>query len=744
MPSEFDDDVKRHRAKLDAEIKVRFPAPPRRPRQSRFSLVSLGRSDVLGGDVTVADDKRIAHSHTIGTTNSGKTNYLAYLIKQDIDRGRGVMLLDPHGGDPHAPRAADSLFATIAEHCSRCGLMEAGKVHIIDPARSSHAVGFNPLIGRPGFEPDVIADAMLQCVERVWKEDTHGKPATRTVLRATFIALSELRLTLNDAKSLLSEHDVDGLRRHAIATVRNEYARDTLSHLQDLAERRNKQDFDARVEGPRNRLDEFAANAAIKRIIGQTDRLLDLVEVMDQGHVLLVNLQWTTKADKAPMRLLGTMLLRYLLSLAPQRANTIPFFVTIDECQNFLSGDVPDLLREVRKHGIAMHLAHQDMQSLDDAGDDIHGAIINNTSIKTMFRPTDAVEARDLSDRFLPHIDYEMPVRILIKPTAVGQEIIWLESESTATQTSETSGTTEGEATTTSRAVGQAETSAHSHAVTEMTSDAFSDASMVSEMDATSFVDTISQSIIPDPSLFAPGFPITIGTPTANTLGLSRTRSDAASHALSSGRMSGRAHGTAHGEMHGDTYAQSFSVVDGEAFTHSLSHSLSQTIGETDTKGRSQALSTVYRDLPTAVHSRDTVLDMAARSMLSLGPGEAVVTVPGHATRIQVPLIRKPSVTTAELTAIVAKAFSTSRFTTTADAILKSQQSRHAAMHAAIRRSEAEAPPEPDDWADRYTDPSASKGLFDVLQTPPTKPPRPGKPRLVVDNDDPDDTPNNT
>lgn len=48
---------------------------------------------------------------------------------------------------------------------------------------------------------------------------------------------------------------------------------------------------------------------------------------------------------------------------------------------------------------------------------------------------------------------------------------------------------------------------------------------------------------------------------------------------------------------------------------------------------------------------------------------------------------------------------------------------------------EAAPPPEPHDWAERYTDPAAVKSVLDALQP---KPAQPFKPTLVVDNEKPD------
>lgn len=731
-------DIDEYERELEKAFERDFPEIARSSRRrDPFSLVTLGYSETLGEDLTLDEVERLKHSHTIGTTGSGKTNYLASLIKQDIDRGRGVMLLDPHGGDPATPRASSSLYSTILEHCTRRRLHQAGKLHIIDPSHDGSVSGFNPLAPIPGYTPDVLAMLMRECVERVWQQDIHATPSIARVLLGTFAALAELRLTLCDARILLKRDD-QGLRRYALTHIKNVLAREVLEDLEELAERRShSNDFDIETKGPRNRVSEFANNDAIRAIIGQTENLIDLVRIMDQGHVLLVNLQWTGRNATTNARVLGTMLLRYLFALAPRRTNAIPFFVYIDECQNFLTNDIPNLLREVRKHRIGIHLAHQDMQSLTDAGEAIRGAVINNTSVKTIFRMTDATEARDLMDRFAPSLDYEMPVKLLIKPTAVGQEMIWLESEGRADHKAKNVGLTEIETQTRGRALGEGEQFSEADTESNIVADTSSDALSSASQFGSGFGDSISQSIIPDAAFMGTGFPATIGTVTPNTVGLSASHNDITTKSFNDARMSAQAHSEAHGKAHTTGYARSFMVVNSEAFARGIARALSNSTGETLSKGRAQALATIYQDLPTAVHSRDTVLDMMARTLTSLRPGEASITIPNHSTLIRVPLTKTPELSRSERERLIEETLKHSPYAQPLETVQRSEEVRRKTLADAAAKTAADTP-EPDDWSERFWNPEVAQ---DVVDRASDDKPKPSKPTLVVDNDKPDDEP---
>ena len=53
-------------------------------------------------EVTVSSDQRLKHTYVIGTSGTGKSTLLLNMIIQDIERGNGIAVLDPHGDLIHA------------------------------------------------------------------------------------------------------------------------------------------------------------------------------------------------------------------------------------------------------------------------------------------------------------------------------------------------------------------------------------------------------------------------------------------------------------------------------------------------------------------------------------------------------------------------------------------------------------------------------------------------------------------
>lgn len=732
MSGAFDDEVEQLKLKHDAAFAAKYPmATTSKPLSitERFSRVSLGLDQLTGDKLTMPDRTRLAHSHTMGTTGAGKTAYLAHLIKQDIYNRKGVAVLDPHGTTPMSPLASESLFSTIVDYCDRMGLIDDGKVHIVDPGRNTHSIGFNPLAPRPGFASDVIADMMIDCVERVWDQDTHQTPTLRANLRAALVALTELNLPLTYFRTLLDREDATGLRRHAIETVAHEDAREQLKLIQQAASSPKSQDYEINVVGPRNRIIEFTGNAALAAIIGQTTNLLDLVDVMDRSDILLVNLQPTGVAGSQRVQLLGTIILRYLLEFAAERRNREPFFCYVDECQNYLTADVPRLLREVRKRRVGMHLAHQDIASLDAVSPEIKGAIFSNTNVKTFFRVTNTTESRQVVDNFWSRIDYEMPVRSLIRQTVIGNEIIRLESDNLGKQFSDTVGEVETNTGGKTRGRAEGETETAMAASTDIA------ATTRAEMSVLGSSDGLSQALLPDLSIFGATLPVTVGSLTPNTTGLMASQ------------MASRSDGTSRSDTnaHADTYARGFArslvVSDLESLSKAISKSLARTAGTSVTHGTSETLRPIFAELPTAVFSRDDVIDMISRDMLRLADGNAFVSALGNTTRITVPYVKPPELAPNKLKEIVTRAFESSRYTSSSAAIKAETDRRAAELAKLTTPSTHKVKQEPKLEIEPQA--SSSKDLGEPPPMPKVKPapvkppknPRGGKPTLVIDND---------
>ena len=239
-------------------------------------------------------------------------------------------------------------------------------------------------------------------------------------------------MTLAEADFLFDHHDTLGIRELLIHKLNDRYAQKVFSDLDQLAKAdRTGLRFRDEVVGPLNRLAEFTSAPAIRRIVGQRHNTIDLRKALDRGHIILVNLSGGNAVNDADCELLGRLLTRFLFFHVKRRTTNRPFWFYLDECQRYLSGDIPSLLAEARKFHTGVILSHQWQSQLGKPDDQILAAVHNATNLKIGFRVKHPKEAQEIAEAIIP-LDLEMPVRALIKPTVVGHRRTYFDNWSVA------------------------------------------------------------------------------------------------------------------------------------------------------------------------------------------------------------------------------------------------------------------------------------------------------------------------
>ena len=670
----------------------------RMPVQVDHRSILIGR-DPSGRPVYLDERSRLQHMHAIGATGSGKSKMIENCVRQDILAERGVCVVDPHGNHPQ------SLYRSLLIWLHETGLAKRRKIHLIDPNALSHTIGFNPLDrGDTTMQYSVIAEAMYEAFERMWgDEDGNTKPTIQRVLTATFTALGEQGLTLAEARLLFDPDDAHGIRARVLEKLEDIYAHDEIEYLHGIsAERTGRRDFRQEVIGPINRIAKLVRTEAVRVIVGQTDHVIDLREAMDEGHIILANLSGGGQVYEQGADLLGRLLTRFLFFHARRRKNTDrAFFVYLDECHRYVSGDLPNLLAEIRKYGVGVTLAHQWLAQLGRADDPIREAICKGPNIKAVFRIKDPREGTELAEAVM-RLNLEQPVHALIKPTVVGHRRTIFRStgsgshqdysqsfgESLSVNRSRTIGTSESDTTSESEADSvshsTSESVVHSFSRTEGSSDtdseSASETSGTSEGDGGSLTDTAGSSYgrnANSSDTYLPSGNILIADPHVST---SRGNGDSSGENVSRARGSnwqrgnseslsstiGTAHGTSESETEGVAYGRTTGETVGKTITRGTARAIGRSEAETKgisigesksrgsstgtsrTEGMSEGIEPIYANLPTAVHGKENVLYMAAQELLSLQTGTARLAYVGdggrHEYLLQVPNINSTDI----------------------------------------------------------------------------------------------------
>jgi hypothetical protein len=332
-----------------------------------------------GQKIRLSQPDRFSHSYIVGATGSGKSTLLLNLVMQDIEAGRGVCLVDPHG----------DLYQEILERIPKRRIDE---VVLFNPTDFEWAVGLNFLectSSYPEIEQGLIANEMLGIFDQLYDMKIAGGPMFELYMRnALLLAMSgqDQAATLLDIPLIFEDAH---FRRRLLARCPHPQI---VSSWKNMAIRAGGE---ASLENVApyivSKLNPFTHNTLMRRIVGQRHSTLRFREIMDRGGILLVNLAKGLLSDM-DTRLLGMFIMGKLFHAALSRTNTPvesrkKFYVYVDEFQNFTTPTLGQILSEARKFGLSMTLANQHLAQLHNKGDDgLMGAVLGNIGNMLLFR----------------------------------------------------------------------------------------------------------------------------------------------------------------------------------------------------------------------------------------------------------------------------------------------------------------------------------------------------------------------
>lgn len=346
---------------------------------------------------------RLRHLWVLGKTGSGKSTLLASLLAQDVAAGRGVAILDPHG----------ALVQAVLPHIPRS---RTNEVLLFSPTDAVHQVAFNVFRQgrRPHPNPALLTAELVSVFKKQWA-DSWG-PRLEHVLRNAILAIAHhpnatllfLYRFLTDEKlrAAISEKIVDPVVRTFWTIEFPSYPKS----LQGEA-----------LSPVLNKLGAFVSNPIIRGIVGSERSRIDLVSLMNHSQILLADLS-TGQIGEDASRLLGGLLLTSLQLAAMHRGQSSPppFFIYVDEFQNFVTDSLATMLAESRKFGLGLILAHQYLSQLPLA---LRDAVLGNVGSMVLFA-LGAEDAYVLEKEFFPPYSagdlqrlglYETAVKLLVR-----------------------------------------------------------------------------------------------------------------------------------------------------------------------------------------------------------------------------------------------------------------------------------------------------------------------------------------
>jgi hypothetical protein len=341
------------------------------------------------------------HMHVVGGSGTGKSKFLEWLIRQDILAGHGLCLIDWHG----------TLYRDVLAYCSRLHVGLHGdpqQVVLINPSRPDFITGFNPFMNQGADISVQVANRVDATVKPWGASDTDQMPTFEFLATLLYTFAIEQGVTLPTAAQLLL-FSRPRLRQYATRIVSDTYIRDRWEEVERLA--RSHRDWQQFALSTNNRVARFLSSRGIRRFIGLRSGNLDLMEIMDQGKILLVNLGASDFLDRKSAKVFAALFLNEFFETAMRRAERHApkkpphFLLYLDEFQNYITDDIADMLDQVRKGGLHLVLAHQHVSHLLEQPT-LKDSVLTNARIRAVFGGLPYESACEFaSEMFLPDLN---------------------------------------------------------------------------------------------------------------------------------------------------------------------------------------------------------------------------------------------------------------------------------------------------------------------------------------------------
>ena len=375
-----------------------LPAPLSLKKGNTYDIV-FGKN-IYGGtttDIGLTEEERETHMYIIGRTGSGKTTMMFSMAKHDIEQGRGMAFLDPHGD------AADDLLASIPEK-------RINDLVFINPIDLKYPIGINILELTPGLDEDeaelekeVVAEGVISLFRKVFsKEEYVNAHRIEYVLRnAIYTAFTVENRTIFTVYDLLNNPP---FQKQVIAKLKDENLKNFWKYEFGRA---GDYQVVKMVGGVTAKIGRFLFSPTAKRMLEQPQSTINFNELMNSGKIVICNLS-QGKLGEDTSRLLGTTIMTKIQQAALKRSSIAeskrkPFYLYVDEFQNFATHSFTKLLSEGRKYKLRVTIAEQSTSQQDDKN--IVNVILANVTTVVCFRSANYIDEELMLNQFAPYVE---------------------------------------------------------------------------------------------------------------------------------------------------------------------------------------------------------------------------------------------------------------------------------------------------------------------------------------------------
>lgn len=330
--------------------------------------IILGENHHNGQKQTIklSDDERIKHLWLTGSSGSGKTSLVNFLVAQDIEAGKGVTVIEPHGD------SIENIISRIPERRLK-------DVILLDPGDEEFPVGFNILQANSELEKILLSSDLVAIFRRF--SSSWGDVINSVLHNAILAFLSSTKGgSLLDLKHFLVDRQ---FREEFLKTVADAEIRFYW-----------QKEFPQLVGKPHapllTRLDLFLRSKPIRNIIAQKDNKLDFRRIMDERKILLVKLTHG-RIGETNAHMIGSLVMTKLYQAALSRQDMpetkrINHFIYLDEAHHFIVPSLALLLSGGRKFSCSLLFSHQETRQIASRDPELLGSLQTNCFTRICFR----------------------------------------------------------------------------------------------------------------------------------------------------------------------------------------------------------------------------------------------------------------------------------------------------------------------------------------------------------------------
>jgi hypothetical protein len=383
-----------------------LPIAEGKTEEERQKINFFGRAVFKNRDLIfgIKDEDRRRHLWAIGKTGTGKSTLIANMAIDDMKKGRGIAIIDPHG----------DLSDIILNYVPSSRMND---VVYFNPVDRERPVRLNILEVKDPIQRELIVSGIVAIFNKLYGHS--WGPRLEYILRNTLLALSEVPgMTLVEIPRLLTDRD---FRRDVMTKIKDPVIK---RYFENEFDRMPEKMLQESISPILNKVGQFISSPLIRSIIERPQSSIDIEEIMNSGKILIANLS-QGKMGEDNAALIGAMLITKFQLAAMNRvdrteAERKDFYLYVDEFQNFATESFIKILSEARKYKLNLTLANQYMAQIPL---EVQKAILGNAGSIISFT-IGADDARIImkefgdvfTDKDLVNLEnYQIAVRLMVE-----------------------------------------------------------------------------------------------------------------------------------------------------------------------------------------------------------------------------------------------------------------------------------------------------------------------------------------